>query len=486
MTKKKWYLSAWHISIWFALSFLIIPFFVGLGLLIWQIIDERKRNKDIKELGLHDLQRVNEEKLKLEKQMEKTKSNAEKSAEKKIAEAEKEAKAITANVDKRLEKLNDQVTQLESQEAKLEDEIKAKKMQLSHLDEDLMMQTVGLYDPQYDFTTTEGYKEKLKEVRQNQKEMVKAGTALNKPQGWKVNGSEKEGKKFIKNMEKMTLNAFNQECTALISNVKTTNLEATKEKMKKKYEQLNKLNELNRISIQERYLASKLDEMYLAYEHALKKEEEKEQERIMKEQLKEEKRIQQEIEKEKKKLDKDLQHLSQAKETYEKQLASVDDDETREEILAKMKEIEEKQEELHSEKEVVDFREQNAKAGYVYIISNIGSFGEDVYKIGMTRRLEPFERVKELSDASVPFNFDVHAMIFADNAPELENALHKEFEKYQVNKVNPRKEFFNVPLDIIVNKVKENHNKAIDVTEFPEAEDYRVSLRMAEEDKTAV
>lgn len=92
---------------------------------------------------------------------------------------------------------------------------------------------------------------------------------------------------------------------------------------------------------------------------------------------------------------------------------------------------------------------QQTRCGHVYIISNAGSFGDDVLKIGLTRRLEPLDRVKELGDASVPFTFDVHAMIYSEDAPTLERMFHREFEIHRINKVNYRKEFFRIPLDLI-------------------------------------
>lgn len=141
--------------------------------------------------------------------------------------------------------------------------------------------------------------------------------------------------------------------------------------------------------------------------------------------------------------------------------------------IDKIKELEEKLKELESAKESVLEREANARAGYVYIISNIGSFGDDIYKIGMTRRLEPMDRIKELSSASVPFEFDVHAMIFSDNAPELENILHKHFEAQSVNRVNLKKEFFHVSLDEIEKVVKENYNNTVEFTRIPVANEYR-------------
>ena len=126
----------------------------------------------------------------------------------------------------------------------------------------------------------------------------------------------------------------------------------------------------------------------------------------------------------------------------------------------------------------LDYREANQRAGYVYVISNIGAFGENIYKIGMTRRLNPQDRVDELGDASVPFNFDVHAMIFSDDAPALENALHKAFENRKVNMVNHRREFFNVTLDEIKDVIRQNYDKTVEFVDIPDAEQYRESRKM--------
>ena len=126
--------------------------------------------------------------------------------------------------------------------------------------------------------------------------------------------------------------------------------------------------------------------------------------------------------------------------------------------------------------EDVDYREANRKAGYVYIISNIGAFGENIYKIGMTRRLDPQERIDELSDASVPFNFDIHALIFTEDAPGLEAALHNAFAERKLNKVNTRREFFKVSLDEIKMEVRKNFDKTVEWKDIPEAEQYRQSI----------
>ena len=165
-----------------------------------------------------------------------------------------------------------------------------------------------------------------------------------------------------------------------------------------------------------------------------------------------------------------MSYMQKAKDDVEKQL-----------YIDKIQELEEKLRALQADKDNVLEREQNTRAGFVYIISNIGSFGERVFKIGMTRRLEPMDRIAELSSASVPFPFDVHAMIFSEDAPGLETILHQHFDSDRVNKVNPRKEFFRVDLDEIKKVVLENHNATVKFVDIPDATEYRETLRMGEE-----
>ena len=159
-------------------------------------------------------------------------------------------------------------------------------------------------------------------------------------------------------------------------------------------------------------------------------------------------------------------------------MQQLEQDHENAELIKKKKEIENQLVEIEKALQNIDYREANQRAGYVYIISNIGAFGENIYKIGMTRRLDPQDRVDELGDASVPFNFDVHAMIFSDDAPALENALHHAFEDRKVNMVNQRREFFNVTLDEIKDVVKKNFDKTVEFIDIPDAEQYRVSQKM--------
>lgn len=223
----------------------------------------------------------------------------------------------------------------------------------------------------------------------------------------------------------------------------------------------------------------KIAEIKLAFEYQVKKQEEKEAAKEARAEMREAAKLQKEIEEQRKKVEKEQKHFQNALVNVMKQLKTA----TPEESAA----LEEKKAELEAELGVIakslsdiDYREANQKAGYVYVISNIGAFGENVYKIGMTRRLDPQERIDELGDASVPFDFDVHAMIFSDNAPALEAALHKAFEDRKVNMVNTRREFFNVTLDEIKEVVKKNYDKTVEFFETPEAEQYRISLKMKE------
>lgn len=231
------------------------------------------------------------------------------------------------------------------------------------------------------------------------------------------------------------------------------------------------------ISIQPAYLKLKVEELRLAFEYQQKKQDEKEAQKAAREELREAARLQKEIENQKKKIEKEQTHYQTAYEHILKQLEQSPIDPA---LLAKKAELENQLQDIDKAMKDIDYREANQKAGYVYIISNIGAFGPDVYKIGMTRRLDPQDRVDELGDASVPFNFDVHAMIFSDNAPALEAALHRAFEDRKLNMVNTRREFFHVTLDEIKDVVKKNFDKTVEFIDIPDAEQYRISLKMRE------
>lgn len=362
--------------------------------------------------------------------------------------------------------------------ASLVSTITSKQSEIIVLDDEILVQEYGLYKPRYSFSNALGYKEKLAAIRTQQKEMIKSKTAFTGNPNWTVNGSIQKGKKMVSDTQKLLLRAFNDECDELVSKVKYSNIDASLNKIKKSAETISKLGVTMGISLTIPYLNSKIQELQLAFEYQVKKQEEKEKIRDMKAQEREAAKLQREIAEQRKKAEKEENHYERALSDLNKQLLNSPEDP---DLLRKKQVLEDTLSKIEKSLIDLDYREANQRAGYVYIISNIGAFGENIYKIGMTRRLDPQERVDELGDASVPFKFDVHAMIFSDDAPALEAALHRAFEDKKVNMVNTRREFFNVTLDEIKTVVKNNFDKTVEFVDVADAEQYRISLRMKEQ-----
>ena len=356
----------------------------------------------------------------------------------------------------------------------LDAKIKEKESQLVTFDDAILVQDFGLYEPRFDFASSTQFKDRLKQCRDRQKEQIKRINKSTESTQWTVNGSAAKGRKMVKETTKLLLRAYNGECDERVRKVKTTNVNKSIEQVYKTAETINKFGSTMGISIPRSFMQLKEEEVRLAYEFAQQKEREKEALREAREREREERKLAQEIAAERKKLEKERkQYLAAYKEITDRlKTASEDELAALEEKAAELKG---KLDDVDAAVADVDYREANQKAGFVYVISNIGSFGEGVYKIGMTRRLDPMERIKELGDASVPFNFDVHAMIFCDDAPALEAALHREFESKKVNIVNQRREFFKVSLEEIEEVVKKSYDKTVEFTETPDAEQYRTS-----------
>lgn len=361
--------------------------------------------------------------------------------------------------------------------SKINAEIDDKRKQIVQLDNEILLQEYGIYTPMYDFANSAQYAERLKQVRDAQKQMILNKRAAVCPVQWTVSGSASKGKQMTSQNIKQILRCFNDECDVLISKVKFNNVEAFVKKIFTSWQTLNKLNSVHYISITEEYVKLKIEELQIAYEYAFVKQKEKEEQRELREQQREEARLTKEIEAKRKDIEKEQKHYTNALLKIDEQLSGCSEIE-RELLENKKREIREHLDKLDAVVKDIDYREANKRAGYVYVISNIGAFGENVYKIGMTRRLDPTERVDELGDASVPFKFDIHAMIFSDDAPALEAALHRAFDGKRLNKMNNRREFFAVSLDEIIEEVRKNHDKTIDFTRVPEAEQYRQSIRI--------
>lgn len=375
---------------------------------------------------------------------------------------------------------NIELLETQKERAEATAEVKILKGQIITFRDDVLVQDFGLYEPRFDFANSSRYKDALKSCRDRQKAKIKDIQAAANKTSWTVNGSSAKGKKMVRETTKLLLRAYNGECDEIVRKVKATNINQSIDRVYKSAETINKLGTTLGISIPRQYQALKEEEVRLAYEFAQEKEAEKEALREAREREREERKLAQEIAAERKKLEKEKKQYLAAYKSITDRLESASEEE-RADLESKAEELKAKLQDVDVAFENVDYREANLKAGYVYVISNIGSFGEGVYKIGMTRRLDPMERIKELSDASVPFNFDVHALIFCDDAPKLEAALHREFEDRKLNIVNQRREFFRVSLAEIEEVVRENYDKTVEFAETPDAEQFRTSEKMREQ-----
>lgn len=378
----------------------------------------------------------------------------------------------------KLESVNEQIRNLKDALQKIDIEYKDKKEQVIELNDTILLQDFALYKPQYDFAKSSDYKDKLEAVREQQKAMLKNGTAATGDMQMTFNNSVKKGNKMVSDMQKLMLRAFNNECEHVIGKVKYNNFDSCRKRIVTACRTIGRLGNMMRISISEPYYELKIQELHLALEYQQAKQKEKEHMKELREQAREEAKLKKEIAEARKKIEKEKTHYSNALATAQEQLGSTEDAAEKEALTQKIQELREHLGVVDKNLADVDYREANERAGYVYVISNLGSFGPDIYKIGMTRRLDPMERVNELGDASVPFNFDVHAMIFSDDAPKLEAALHNAFDKQKLNMVNTRREFFHVPLSEIERVVKENFDGSVEFEENADAEQYRESQKI--------
>jgi len=371
---------------------------------------------------------------------------------------------IFSDNDSALKKLNDEYISAKTIFDSLNTEIQK-------LEENLEVSSFGLYKPHYDYDTPESYKIELDKIVEQAKEVIKSNSAIVCGTEWEVNGSKVEGRKMTRHYSKIMLRAFNGECDSAVLKVRWNNISNMEERILKAYSAINKLGETHNISITDEYLQLKMQELRLTYEYQEKRHDEKEEQRRIREQLREEEKSIREIEQARLEAEKEEVRYTKALQKAREELSGATDKEI-DGLKQKICDLEIHLKNAQELKERAISMAQITKAGHVYVISNIGSFGDNVYKIGMTRRMEPSDRVRELSGASVPFGFDIHAMIYSENAPELENKFHKKFAYNRLNLINNRKEFFNVTLNDLEEFARDN-GYVIEFMKIAEARDYR-------------
>ena len=326
------------------------------------------------------------------------------------------------------------------------------------------LQDAGIYEYHHPAESSVQHKEMLDEVRGLIKDMIRTKAAATKSENFTYNNSKTEGKKFVRDLHDMMLAAYNAEAENCVKSVKAGNLAAAVARLEKARERIAKRGTWIGVGITDRYHRHRVMEMELSADYWKMKEEEKEAERARREELREQKKAEQELAREKEKLEKERQH-------YLNLVAALEangDTEALEKARAELAEAERAIED-------VDYRAANQRAGYVYVISNVGAFGDGVVKIGMTRRLEPMDRVNELGDASVPFRFDVHTLFFSADAVAVEAALHRHFADRRVNKVNLRREFFYATPHQVLEALQAQVGAVTECTEDPAADEFRIS-----------
>ena len=332
-----------------------------------------------------------------------------------------------------------------------------------------ILQEVGLYEVRHPLTDAAAYQAELARVQTAKKAMArKDGGAVEAAVGWTVDGSAAKGRSMISDYTKLMLRAYNAESDNLVRAMKPYKLQASIERLDRVAQTIERLGRTMSIRISRAYHALCIAELELTADHLDKVAMEKERAREERERLREERKVEQEIEAERRRLAKERNHYSNAIDA----LVAKGDEEGAQRLRGQLADIERAIAD-------VDYRAANIRAGYVYVISNIGAFGEQMIKVGMTRRLDPLDRVRELGDASVPFRYDVHALYFSADAVGIEAAMHTRLADRRVNRVNPRREFFYATPDEARGHLLELAGDLLEFTEVPEALEFRQSRTLA-------
>jgi hypothetical protein len=343
--------------------------------------------------------------------------------------------------------------------------LRAIRAQVIATDEVAALQEVGIYEYRHPLQDAVAYKSRLADIKDKAKAMVTARTAATSATSWTVNGSAQKGTAMIREVSKLMLRAYNAEADNCVRTLRPHTLQSAMTRLDKARDTIARLGKTMSIEISSAYHRIRLLELELTADYLVKQEEEKDRIRAERERQKEEEAARRDFEREKTRLMKEQAHYTTA-------LARLQDRGDADGAAAMQSRITQIVESIAA----VDQRAANVRAGYVYVISNVGSFGEDMIKIGMTRRLDPRDRVRELGDASVPFRFDVHAFIFSDDAVTLETDLHHALEHCRVNQVNRRREFFRTtPASVLTLLEQVAGSHLLEFTEIPEALEWRAS-----------
>ncbi|MEU2119502.1 DUF4041 domain-containing protein [Streptomyces sp. NPDC016459] len=395
-------------------------------------------------------------------------AQAQAEAESFVAQARQTAKDIKADAKqaaKDTERIRKEVEQYRAEIYQAESRLTELRAQIVTTDETVLLQQAGIYAYHHQLHDAVAYRSRLDSLKAEIKNFARNNQAVLAATDWTVNGSAREGRKMIRDFSKLMLRAYNAEADYAVRAMRPHRLTSLVDRLYKSRETIARLGATMHIRISDAYHDARVRELQLTADFLQKKDEEKEAQREARAREREEAAAQRELDREREKLNKELNHYEAALE----RMRAQGDHEAVRDMEAKLAEI---QQALQD----VDARAANVRTGYVYVVSNIGAFGDSIVKIGMTRRLEPLDRVYELSGAAVPFRFDVHALIFSKDAVGLETRLHQEFADRRVNRVNSRKEFFYVtPIEVRTALERFAGEHLVEFTETPQALEWRAS-----------
>lgn len=353
-------------------------------------------------------------------------------------------------------------------------DLEAARSEVAQFHVDLRIDSAGAFDRAHPAQDSIALSGELRDLRAEIKSVVKDGSAVTIAKEVDTRDlTPAKRRRAATRMATLALRAFNAEADAVIAAATANNEDAGAQKIARSADAIGKLLDTFDGGISSSYIELKVRELRLAVRHAKAKAFERELEKERRAELREQAKAERELEAERDRLRKELAHY----ENIRQAMRDKGDDEG----LARM---ETKVAEIQQGIEDVDQRAANIRAGYVYVISNIGAFGQRMVKIGLTRRLDPMDRVRELGDASVPFGFDVHALFFADDAVGVEAELHRRFAGKRVNRVNLRREFFYATPAEVREHLAEVAGDLLEFREDPEAAQFRESQQLAEQGLT--
>jgi hypothetical protein len=400
---------------------------------------------------------------------------------------------FNASLSQEIQARQQQAAYFEDQCISLEARLKDLRKEVSYLEEEAEIQAFGFYEPIYNFIVSDDYMHQLRSIRQQQRHMITNDLAILCPVGWTVGDSKKDGEKLVKNFKKLILKIFNAECDEIIKGVKIGRVELAQARIEKQFASLNKISQVIQCSIVNDYLSLKIRELQLQYELEIKKQEERE----IASQVKKEKKEREEIEK----AEVEIREAEERERVYQQELDEIQQKQMQLALTESEKaELELKVEGLTSlleqagvDREAAEARSRMIRSGHIFIISNIGSFGRNMYRICATRSVNEDSYISTMTPV-VPFPFDIHFKFFSGDVNKTLKDLYDRFQDRRVNTANLRRDFFHASFEDIAHAVSEIRQRDGNLKNFsieekaPNAYEYRKTQQnhqTVQDEKTA-